>query len=265
MRRRPCSRARTSPPSGERSAAVRVLARDRFVPPSLPGRSSSPGKTIGVARHTSCSFPGVDLRDRSSSVPPVLLRAPLWDDDDTSPTEVFVRLEPLVPSAPRATSPVCPREGSPRPVRGGPLGRGLTFGSLVLVGFVSGHGAVRSWRHAKVTTTAPPLLSAAVQPSALSRTDMSVVPRVEPVPRVEVRPPLAASVAPIAVPRPSSMPQPNAPVVMLARPPRGALPAVKPPRRPKVDAPPSAPPRSSGDESRSRAIATARSALDGAL
>jgi hypothetical protein len=147
----------------------------------------------------------------------------------------------------------------------GHLGRGLTLAALVLVGFVSGHGVVSSWRHVKGTAATRMPLSDPVATVAQPRTDMSVSPRVEPVPRVDGRPVPASSIASTAVARPPSVPPPKAPAVVLARPPRGARPAVKQERKPNVDAPSAEPPRSSGDESRSRAIATARSALDGAL
>ncbi|MFO0639297.1 MAG: hypothetical protein U0183_08790 [Polyangiaceae bacterium] len=201
----------------------------------------------------------MDLPDRSSSVPPVLVRAPSWEDD-TSPTEVFVRPDSLAPVA-----PACPREAAPHVVRMGHLGRGLTLAALVLVGFVSGHGVVSSWRHARGTAATPLPLAAAVATVDRPRTDMSVSPGVEPVPRVDGRPVPASSIAPTAVARPSPVPPPSSPAVVPARPLRGAVPAVKQGRRTKVDVRSAEPPRSSGDESRSRAIATARSALDGAL
>lgn len=207
----------------------------------------------------------MDLRDRSSSVPPVPVRAPWWGDDDTSPTEVFVRSASLAPLA--SPSPGA-RKASRRPEWVGHLVSGLVLLSLVLVGLASGHGAVMAWRHARGTGTSPARNAAAASTASapstavVSRTDTSVSP-VEPVLRVEFRPTPAAAVASAAVARsaPLAPPAPNAPVTVLARP-HHVPPAAPAPRRTtKVDAP-LRPPH---EESKSRAIATARSALDGAL
>lgn len=221
--------------------------------------------TRAEARHARCFARRVSPREPSSSAPRVLVWAPLPGDDDTSPTEVFVRSASLAPLA-SVPSPGA-QEASGRPEWAGHLVSVLTLVSLVLVGLASGHGAVMAWRHARGTGPAPAQNVAAVSTAstastaAVSRTDNSVSP-VEPVLRVEVRPTPAASVASVAVARsPSVPPAPNAPVTVLARPPRVAPPAAAPKRTPKVDAP-LRPPH---EESRSRAIATARSALDGAL